>query len=138
MGKSNFMRSRRGRRPSFLVCLMHTFPTLFVACLCAQWCGTCRDYQSLFEQLRHEFPQAHWHWVDIEDQADVVDPVEVENFPTVLIAHEGRAQFFGTITPHLDTLRRLIHTHSQGATPLNDAAAQALLARLLARPQPQP
>lgn len=81
---------------------------LVVACLCAQWCGTCGDYRSVFTQLQAEFPGCRFVWIDIEDQADVVDPIEVENFPTLLIAAQGQARFFGTVTPHVDTARRLI------------------------------
>jgi thiol-disulfide isomerase/thioredoxin len=108
-------------------------PTLLVACLCAQWCGTCRDYQPLFDQLQTEFPQAHFAWVDIEDQADLVDPVEVENFPTLLVVADGQARFFGTLLPHIDTLRRILQTQlgaERAATV--DAQAQALAQRLLA------
>lgn len=84
---------------------------LLVACLCAQWCGTCRDYQPLFRQLEADFPQARFVWVDVEDESELVDPVEVENFPTLMIARQGQPLFFGTITPHLETLRRLIQNH---------------------------
>jgi hypothetical protein len=108
-------------------------PTLLVACLCAQWCGTCRDYQALFDQLQTEFPQAHFAWVDIEDQADLVDPVEVENFPTLLVVADGQARFFGTLLPHIDTLRRILQTQlSAERAATVDAEAQALAKRLLA------
>ena len=108
-------------------------PSLLVACLCAQWCGTCRDYQALFDQLQTEFPQAQFVWVDIEDQADLVDPVEVENFPTLLVVADGQARFFGTLLPHIDTLRRILQTQlsAERATTV-DAEAQALAQRLLA------
>jgi thiol-disulfide isomerase/thioredoxin len=108
-------------------------PTLLVACLCAQWCGTCRDYQPLFDQLQTEFPQAQFAWVDIEDQADLVDPVEVENFPTLLVMADGQARFFGTLLPHIDTLRRILQTQlsAERAATVDDAA-QALAQRLLA------
>ncbi len=108
-------------------------PSLLVACLCAQWCGTCRDYQALFDQLQTEFPQAQFLWVDIEDQADLVDPVEVENFPTLLVVADGQARFFGTLLPHIDTLRRILQTQlsAERATTV-DAEAQALAQRLLA------
>jgi hypothetical protein len=65
-------------------------------------------------QLQQEFPQARFVWIDIEDEADLIDPIEVDNFPTLLIASEGEPLFFGTVTPHLDTLRRLVQNH-QGA-----------------------
>lgn len=107
-------------------------PSLLVACLCAAWCGTCREYQPLFEQLGREFPQARFLWIDIEDQADLVDPVEVDDFPTLLLAVHGQPVFFGMVTPHLDTLRRLVQSHATvDARPLAQAPAlQALVQRL--------
>ena len=85
-------------------------PSLLVACLCAQWCRTCDEYKPLFAQLKAEYPQAQFRWVDIEDEADLVDPIEVENFPTLLIATDTQILSFGTVTPQLDTARRLIQT----------------------------
>ncbi|MEY3124612.1 MAG: hypothetical protein RLZZ573_1132 [Pseudomonadota bacterium] len=106
--------------------------TLWVACLCAGWCGACREYKPLFEQLQQEFAGAKFLWIDIEDEADLVDPIEVENFPTLLIASGATPGFFGTVTPHLDTLRRLIKTQLEaGGTPLPQAhEAWGLLQRL--------
>jgi thioredoxin 1 len=86
-------------------------PAVLVACLCAEWCNTCTDYRAPFLQLQQEFPQADFVWVDIEDEADLIDPIEVDNFPTLLIASAGEPQFFGTVTPHMDTLRRLVQNH---------------------------
>jgi thioredoxin 1 len=90
---------------------------LLVACLCAQWCGTCKDYAPLFEGLMADFPGATFRWIDIEDESDLVDPIEVENFPTLLIATGGQARFFGTLTPHIETLKRLIQSHAENAGP---------------------
>lgn len=104
---------------------------MLVACLCAQWCGTCRDYQSLFDQLQAEFAPVKFVWVDIEDHADWVDPIEVENFPTLLIAQGERPVFFGTLTPHIETLRRLIQSQMQSDTPFKgDPEVQGLVSRL--------
>jgi thiol-disulfide isomerase/thioredoxin len=100
---------------------------LLVACLCAQWCGTCRDYQPLFDMLQQEFPLIRFLWIDIEDESDLVDPVEVENFPTLLIADPKQVRFFGTLTPHIETLRRLIQTHlihDSGQTSVDTGASQ--------------
>ena len=85
-------------------------PPLLVACLCARWCDTCGDYRSVFAHLKDEFANCRFVWIDIEDQADLVDPIEVENFPTLLIAAGTQALFFGTVTPQPDTARRLIQT----------------------------
>ncbi len=108
---------------------------LLVACLCAQWCGTCRDYQPLFDKLQQEFPLIRFLWVDIEDESDLVDPVEVENFPTLLIAGPNDVRFFGTLTPHIETLRRLIQTHLEHdpGRALADANAVQLAQRLRKR-----
>ena len=109
-------------------------PSLLIACLCAQWCGTCRDYQPLFEHLQAEFSASRFVWVDVEDEADLVDSIDVEDFPTLLIASAGQARFFGTLTPHLETLRRLVQAELDGPSPPHpDATVQALTHRLLAR-----
>jgi thiol-disulfide isomerase/thioredoxin len=106
-------------------------PSLLVTCLCAQWCGTCNSYRVTFEQLKAEFPQVQWRWIDIEDEADLVDPVDIENFPTVLIGHGKQLRFFGTITPHAETLRRLVQNQLDTADPgPSDADASALLNRI--------
>ena len=104
---------------------------MLVACLCAQWCGTCRDYQSLFDQLQAEFALVKFVWVDIEDHADWVDPIEVENFPTLLMAKGEVPVFFGTLTPHIETLRRLIQSQLESNTPFKgDPAVWDLVTRL--------
>ena len=73
-------------------------------------------------------------WVDVEDEADLVDSIDVEDFPTLLIASAGQARFFGTLTPHLETLRRLVQAELDGPCPAHpDATVQALTHRLLAR-----
>ena len=107
---------------------------LLVACLCAQWCSTCREYQPLFAQLQTEFAHAQFVWIDIEDQAELVDPLEVDNFPTLLIASGGQARFFGTLTPHIETLRRLLQTQQTAPTPaIADTAVHGLVVRLQAQ-----
>jgi len=111
-------------------------PPFLVACLCAQWCGSCRDYRSTFDAVAEAFPGMRFVWVDIEDEADFVDPVEVENFPTLLIAAQDGARFFGPLLPHKETLVRLLQVQADaaGGTLLPDADVQALAKRLQARP----
>ena len=83
-------------------------PHLLVACLCADWCGACREYMPKFEQLQAQFPGVQFVWVDVEDESELVDPIEVENFPTLLMATRERVQFFGPVMPHAETLSRLL------------------------------
>ena len=68
-----------------------SFEPLLVACLCAQWCGTCKEYEALFHSLQTEFPGATFRWIDVEDESELVDPIEVENFPTSRLAADAQA-----------------------------------------------
>lgn len=85
-----------------------------VACLCAQWCGTCRDYQAGFAALQAQFPQAQFLWIDIETHADWADDFDIEDFPTLLIQQGDAIRFFGPMLPyhsHLErALRQLLDT----------------------------
>ena len=112
---------------------------VFVACLCAEWCGVCRDYRSVFEQVRARVPEARFVWVDVEDQSDLVDPVEVDDFPTLLVAEGNLVRFFGPMIPRADPLERMVReylgpTQSHGTAADTRAAkpeTDALLKRLL-------
>ncbi|MDO8459211.1 MAG: thioredoxin family protein [Burkholderiaceae bacterium] len=102
-------------------------PHLLIACLCADWCGACREYRPLFDALALKFPQARFAWVDVEDEADLIEPIEVENFPTILIAVGSQPRFFGTVLPHIETLERLIQaktTESASSASLDPAVVE--------------
>jgi len=106
-------------------------PPLHLICLCAAWCGTCRDYVAVMDALRAEFPALRFSWVDVEDQADLVDPVDINDFPTLLITRNGQPVFFGILRPQADALRRLIQSQLDDMPPaLTDADALGLAQRL--------
>lgn len=92
-------------------------PDVLVACLCARWCGVCRDYAAVFEQVGARHANLRFRWVDVEDDADLVDPVEVEDFPTLLVAVNGQARFFGTITPQPALLERMVQERASEGDP---------------------
>jgi thioredoxin 1 len=79
-----------------------------VACLCAAWCNTCGSYRSTFDQLAARHPQLCWVWIDIEDQADLLGELDVENFPTLLIQQHDSVAFFGTVLPDPALAERLL------------------------------
>lgn len=81
-----------------------------VACLCAEWCGSCREYRATFEQVAHERPEWRFTWVDIEDESDALSvfDFDIESFPTVLIARNGELRFLGALLPHAATLVRTL------------------------------
>jgi thioredoxin 1 len=107
-------------------------PKLLVACLCADWCGACREYKPLFDSLALKFPNVRFLWVDVEDEADLIDPIEVEDFPTILISTGEKPVFFGTVLPHVETLERLIQDRitADEHTSVKDAAVIKLVRSL--------
>lgn len=108
--------------------------SVLVVCLCAEWCGVCRDYRQRFAQVQSRFPQAQFLWIDVEDEADLLHPLDVEDFPTLLIAVGDEARFFGPLTPQADTLERLIRAQLEnpGAPALANRALADLVARIRA------
>ena len=104
-------------------------PPLLMACLCARWCGTCGSYEAVFAACAAAYgARVQPLWVDIEDEADLIGGIDVDNFPTLLLAREDALLFLGTITPHAQTLSRLVASALAG--DLKPVAAEAE-ARLL-------
>ncbi|MEO7336656.1 MAG: thioredoxin, partial [Caldimonas sp.] len=78
-------------------------------------------------------PETHFTWIDIEDESDALGPValDVENFPTLLIARGSTLRFFGTVLPHAATLSRTLEAARHGVlTPAVDGLDADLLTRL--------
>lgn len=78
-----------------------------VACLCAAWCGSCREYQANFTQLAQRHPDIRFAWIDIEDQADLMDDLDVDNFPTLLIQRGKIVTFLGPVELDLRLAERI-------------------------------
>lgn len=117
--------------------------TPLVVCLCAGWCYVCEDFRPHFEQVQRSVqahdPQVRFLWVDVEDDADWLEPLEVSNFPTLLLAVGHVPRFFAPIMPRPQTLERLVYTVAlEAGTPaLPDPQLQAAVVRILnARPGP--
>ncbi|MFM9427090.1 thioredoxin 1 [Variovorax sp. GrIS 2.14] len=100
----------------------------WVVCLCAEWCGACREYRPLFEQVARAHPGLRFAWVDIEDHADIADDFDVETFPTLLVAGADGTRFAGPLLPHAETLSRLLSAlqSPQPAAPEVTALLKAL------------
>ncbi len=102
-----------------------------VICLCAQWCGVCRDWRAIFDEAAAAHPGVRFAWVDVEDEADAMGDVDIETFPTLLVAQGASPRFFGPVQPSGAQVARLLSSLKEGAAPLSDEAqAQALLVRL--------
>lgn len=79
-----------------------------VACLCAGWCDVCKQYRAGFEALAGQFAEQQFVWIDIEDQADLVGDLDVENFPTILMQRGDIVAFYGTMLPEPRQVARLL------------------------------
>lgn len=113
---------------------------LLVACLCAQWCRTCDAYRDTLAAVRAALQAGHpdaalrFMWVDIEDESELVGDLDVEDFPTILLARGDQVLFFGPLLPHAQTLDRLLRGALAGElAPLTPAALAPDVAALPAR-----
>ncbi|EER60894.1 Thioredoxin domain protein [Acidovorax delafieldii 2AN] len=95
----------------------------WAVCLCANWCGTCREYRPIFDDLAAAHPQMRFVWVDIEDESELAGDLDVETFPTLLIADGARARFLGPLLPQAAVLTRLLA--SLQAAPGSGAGQEA-------------
>ena len=81
---------------------------MVVTCLCAEWCGVCRDYRKGFFALAERFPAVRFEWLDIEYDAEKIGELEVEDFPTLLIERAGSRLFCGVMPPQPEHLSRMV------------------------------
>ena len=114
-----------------------TTAPLLVACLCAQWCRTCESYRETLAAVRDTLQPQHpgqplrFVWVDIEDESELVGDLDIEDFPTLLVARAGQVLFFGPVLPHAQTLDRLVRNAMAHPAP----APAGLAADVLALPE---
>lgn len=103
-----------------------------VACLCADWCDVCKQYQPNFHRLADGEPNVRFVWIDIEDHADALADLDVENFPTLLIQRGETVHFFGPVLPEIGIAERLIQTYQAEY----GASSDSLLGRSIASNPP--
>ncbi len=112
---------------------------IHLACLCAAWCRLCDEYAPVLATVAEAFAaegvRLQVHWIDIEDEADLVGDFDVETFPTIVIASGPQVRFSGPVTPQPGTLSRLLRAtvldaSADAATPVFPAEVQAFAVRL--------
>ena len=113
---------------------MSLHETSVVACLCAAWCRTCDDYNTVFAALEHQNPGCRFVWIDIEDDAELVGDLDVETFPTLLVGVGTELRFVGPVTPQLSTAQRVLASALTAPMAAPEPTALALLARLQSKP----
>lgn len=121
----------------------HQPPPLHLACLCAAWCRLCDGYAAVYADavavLRQTRPLLQAHWIDIEDESDLVGDLDVETFPTLVLVQGPHTLFAGTLTPQPETLLRVLRAAldaaDRGAPPApQPPEVLAFAERLLQRP----
>ena len=107
-------------------------PRWLVICLCAEWCGTCRDYRAPLHAVAADFPAHAFAWIDIEDEAELAGGIDIETFPTLLVVEGGQVLFYGPVLPGADGLRRLLRAlEENGPQPVAlDDEVRELVTRL--------
>lgn len=98
---------------------MSAMQPCIVFCLCAEWCGACREYRDTFDRFFAQQADAtsscQGVWVDVETHDALMGDVDIENFPTLVIANtRGEVGFAGVVMPHFDTLKRLVEAAQAG------------------------
>ncbi len=105
--------------------------------LCADWCSQCRGYRTVFEGVAKTHPEARFFWIDVEDEADLAGELDIETFPTIMVATRSLPRFFGPLTSQPGVLHRLLQGVAGNASaPLvaHQTGTQALLQGLVADP----
>jgi len=107
---------------------------LYVACLCAQWCGVCRQWRPQFDALAAQLPAATFLWVDVEDCADQLGDWEPENFPVLAVQRGACLLYCATLPQQPAVWQRLIDE----LAALDTVTAQQRAARLAQSGAPLP
>jgi hypothetical protein len=79
------------------------------------------------------------HWIDIEDEAELLGELDIETFPTLVVIDADRVRFAGTLTPQPQTLQRVLRAALEDTTLAgysSEVLAFAERLRLRTRPPP--
>lgn len=110
---------------------------LWAICLCAEWCSTCRDWHAVMDLVAADHPCVRWDWLDIEDESDLLDTlgIDIETFPTMLLARQDQVLFFGPVPAQAEVLSRLVGTFAgtHANSPALTGPASALWRQLKER-----
>lgn len=55
----------------------------------AAWCGPCRQFSPIFEELRSEFPGVEFTKFDIDANAGAAQAARITSVPTIIIKDDG-------------------------------------------------
>lgn len=80
---------------------------------CADWCSSCREFKSTFEAF--SYPGLSRHWVDIENEDQLMPGIEVENLPSIFVlSNDKLSWYFGAIRPSSLFLEKILSDLEEG------------------------
>ena len=100
--------------------------------LCADWCGTCREWRAVFDAAAARHPRDRFVWIDIEDDDELVGDIDIDTFPTLLVGTDDSVLFFGAILPSPELFARLLASLDAAQAAATAPQSHALLQRLVA------
>lgn len=108
---------------------------MWVVCICADWCSTCRAWRPPLEELAQKHRDWTWRWLDFDEGSEMIESagLDVQSFPVVLIGRGEHALFMGTVEPYATQLEQLILRLQRDGEPLTAGIGAALAALLFPR-----
>ena len=105
-----------------------------VACLCAEWCRSCREYRACFESFRPREGAVRLAWIDIESNDRILEDIDVDGLPTLLVGNGTEVVFAGPVIPRIEILQGLVARAMRlELPPLRDEKTVQWATRLLTR-----
>lgn len=101
----------------------------------AEWCGPCRMFGPIYEQVSQEYPDVVFAKVDTEDQPELASGFNIRSIPTLMIFRDQigifsqpgalpdqalRSVVDQVLALDMDEVRRSIadeHGHAEGSDP---------------------
>ena len=59
----------------------------------APWCGPCRQFAPIYEEVASEYPDIAFGKVNTEEQQELAGYFQIQSIPTVMIIREGVVVF---------------------------------------------
>lgn len=62
----------------------------------AEWCGPCKTFGPIFDQLAELNPDIYFGKVDTEKAVDLAQAFQIRSIPSILVFHRGELVFEGS------------------------------------------